>query len=122
MIIPVPWSSLGPPPKIPPPVLPGPLASIDTTSGRTLFTIVGICAPPARAGPGVSTPTLTAGAEVTPFPVPTASAIPAPAAPPTRAATTATITQPRTPAGPRVGVDAGAGAPPGVKGAPGALV
>ncbi len=119
MIIPVPWSSLGPPPKRPPPAAPGPRASIDTTSGRTLFTIVGIWAPPARAGPGVSCPTRTGGGEATPFPVPTASAIPAPAAPPMRAATTATTTQPRPPAGPALEADGGAGATPGMNGPPG---
>ena len=45
--------------------------------------MVGICAPPARAGPGVSSPTLhRPGAELSLLPVPTASAMPAPAAPP----------------------------------------
>ena len=53
MIIPVPWSSTAPL-KRPLAPVPGPLASIDTTSGSTLFTMVGIWAPPARAGPGVS--------------------------------------------------------------------
>src|ERR1700688_1284853 len=98
MIIPVPWSSTGPP-KSPLAALPGPLASIDTTSGRTLFTIVGIWAPPARAGPGATCPTLTAGAVLPVLPVPTASAIPAPTPPPMTAATTATTTHPDAPRG-----------------------
>ena len=98
MIIPVPWSSTGPP-KTPSAPVPGPLASIDTTSGNTLFTMVGIWAPPARAGPGVSSPTRTAGGELELFPVPIASAIPAPVPPPMRAATTATRIHPVAPRG-----------------------
>ncbi len=116
MIIPVPWSSDDPLNRPPLPV-PGPLASIDTTSGRTLFTMVGICAPPASAGPGVSSPTFTDGEELPLPPVPTASAMPAPAAPPMRAATTATTIHPRAPRGPDPETDSGV-TPEGAPGTP----
>src|SRR5579872_453718 len=113
MIIPVPWSSTVPP-NSPPPTPLGPLASMETTSGSTLFTMVGIEAPPASAGPGVSCPTLTAGAAADDPPVPTASAMPAPTAPPTSAATTATTIHrchPRGPEAPGSGAGSGAGHP-----------
>ncbi len=81
-----------------------------------LFTIVGMEAFPARAGPGAADPTLTVGLPV--VPVPRASAIPAPAAPPMRAATNAMTSQrgaPEPDAGPGAGSggggQAGAGTP-----------
>src|ERR1700730_4613860 len=115
MIIPVPWSSEGPP-KRPPVEDPGPLASMATTSGKMLFTIVGIWAPPASAGPGATWPIFTAGAELSPLLVPTASAIPAPTPPRLPARSPATTSQLGTPRDLASGVEASGG----VHGHPGA--